>query len=425
MDASSTTPNATPGKEPEKYIRTFAGDMDMVKKGGTSDLTPLESSRQPATGAVPGATLTGQAPLDAPVPPKTVTVHPPPVHTLVPPPAAPAQPPTIPPPAATPEIPKNPPLQTYSNDFSDRMKSMNASTATVLAAEQDRGPREIVPQESSHVRLPYVIGGAILLVAGITGGVVAYMQYTEVSAPVVIAPTVSAPIFVNEREEIAGTGEAPLQAITGSVSRPLASGTVRLLYVASTTGTENIFAALPVSAPDVLLRNINSTGNMVGVINVGGNQSPFFILSISSYSNVFFGMLSWEPLMPEYLAGLFPLNTSISEVSGESRPMDGIGSSTSPATAITMASTTPKSAPRVTAPKSTAKVASTTPVVPAFIAGFYDATVANRDVRVYRDISGRDVLLYGFWNQTTLIIARDAAAFTEIVGRLGTASTSR
>ena len=90
-----------------------------------------------------------------------------------------------------------------------------------------------------------------------------------------------------------------------------------------------------------------------------------------------------------------------------------------------MASTTPKSAPRVTAPKSTAKVASTTPVVPAFIAGFYDATVANRDVRVYRDISGRDVLLYGFWNQTTLIIARDAAAFTEIVGRLGTASTSR
>ncbi|MEK7101895.1 MAG: hypothetical protein AAB882_01945, partial [Patescibacteria group bacterium] len=353
---------------PEKYIRTFAGDMDMVKKGGTPDLTPL----------------------DAPAPTKPVAVPLPPVHTLVPPPAVPLPPPAVPPPAAVPEAPKNPPLQTYSNDFRDRIKATHASTATVLAAEQDKTRRapSVVISEPSRMNLSYVIAGLVLLIASVAGGYIAYTRYTTVSLPVV--PAVSARIFVDEREEIAGTGSALVQTIISSVGRPLAAGTVRLLYVASTTGTENVFSALPVSAPDVLLRNMNVDGSMTGVISMGNNQSPFFILSVSSYSNVFSSMLAWEPLMPGYLAELFP-------------PFLALIPET--------ATTTSKSVP---------EVASTTSTVAAFVAGFYDATIANHDVRVYRDASGRDVLLYGFWDQTTLVIARDAVAFTEIVGRLGT-----
>lgn len=57
---------------------------------------------------------------------------------------------------------------------------------------------------------------------------------------------------------------------------------------------------------------------------------------------------------------------------------------------------------------------------PSLKAGFHDEVVSNHDVRVYRDEEGRSIVLYGYWNQTTLIIARDAAAFAELLGRLAT-----
>jgi hypothetical protein len=124
---------------------------------------------------------------------------------------------------------------------------------------------------------------------------------------------------------------------------------------------------------------------MAGVVSADGNQSPFFILSVASFGDTFAGMLSWEPRMPRDLSKLFlPYPVSVT------------------------ATTTSKDAVK-------------TPLVSS--AAFFDATIANHDVRVYRDSEGRDVLLYGYWNQTTLVIARDAAAFTEIVGRLATSRT--
>lgn len=359
MDVPSPTSNTTPEKDlPEKYVRTFAGDMDIVKKGGAPELVPLHAQAPSAPPAAPPPVPSPTSPEDSQGTAPAVAPKPPPVD----------------------------PLETYSNDFTDRIKKTNASTATVLAAEQDRAQRapEPTPSEPSPMRLSYLITGAVLLVAGVAGGYVAYTRYTAVSTPVTSAPNVSAPIFVDEREEIAGTGQALLQAVVKSMNRSLAVGTVRFLYLASTTDTATIFSMLPVSVPDVLLRNIHAAGSMAGVINIGGNQSPFFILSISAYSNVFSSMLQWEPLLPEYVAELFPPYAQ------------------TPPTAAT-----------------------TTPFTPAPTVTFIDMTVANHDVRAYRDASGRDILVYGFWNQTTLVIARDAAAFTEIVTRLATARTPR
>ena len=54
------------------------------------------------------------------------------------------------------------------------------------------------------------------------------------------------------------------------------------------------------------------------------------------------------------------------------------------------------------------------------VATFHDEVVSNHDVRIYRDAAGKSILLYGYWNQFTLVIARDPAAFTEILGRLAT-----
>ncbi len=51
---------------------------------------------------------------------------------------------------------------------------------------------------------------------------------------------------------------------------------------------------------------------------------------------------------------------------------------------------------------------------------FRDETLQNHDVRVYRDEAGRVVIVYGYWDRTTLIIARDLTVYTELLGRLST-----
>lgn len=389
MSLTPTSANAAPDKQsppadtqgPEKYIRTFAGDMEILKKGGTPDLAPL-----------------GSPPADEPSP------QPDPLKVSVP---SLAQAVTPAPSVVVPKPPQVSPLKTYSGDFTDRIKETNASTATVLAAEQDSGAQ--VPRrallESPGSNLLYIIASVILVIAGIGGIYAAYIHYRSLPEPVVVAPTIPAPIFVDEREEVSGTGSALIYAMKESVNRPLASGTVRLLYMASSTNPSSVFAALAaLSAPDILLRNIHASGSMAGVIQAGGNQSPFFILSVASYSETFAGLLAWEPVLLLYLADLFP-------------PYPAPQASVAPVSTTTAATTTKKAAQN--AASSTTSLQVVAPPAPA--AQFFDTTVANHDARIYRDASGRPVLVYGYWNHTTLVIARDAATFTEILARLATA----
>jgi len=369
MDENQIIPSASPDKNnPEKYIRTFAGDIETIQAGGVPDLAPLQEEVHP----VPAERLVAASPL-----PPTPIPTPAPIKN---PASESASTYTPPPPLET-------PLKTYADDFSERMKETNASTATVLAAEQDRAP-ETPPQEaetSSRANLFYIIGGVILLIAGGVGAYITYTAFLTATAPITPSLSIAAPIFVDEREQISGAGATLLKAIEASVAQSLAPNTVRLLFVSTTTTTGSIFSALPLSVPDILLRNVNTDGSMAGVIHMGSSNSPFFILSVSSYSNTFSGMLSWEKTMPRNFATLFPAYPSA------------------------IVPTVSTSSPQVT-------VATTT--VSNKQSGFRDEVVGNHDVRIYRDEAGRSIMLYGYWNQTTLVIARDPATFGEILGRL-------
>jgi hypothetical protein len=147
---------------------------------------------------------------------------------------------------------------------------------------------------------------------------------------------------------------------------------------------------------------------MIGVINANGIESPFLILSVASYSDTFGGMLSWEPTMIQSLNSFIPTYTSPS--APEIIP-------------ITMATTSATSTRPVAT--TTKKVATTTPVIPTPPAqlGFRDEVVSNHDVRVYRDAQGMEVIVYGYWDPKTLIIAHDETAFSELIGRLATSRT--
>lgn len=401
MNTNAPAPNASPapvGRDvPKKYIRTLESDMATLKKGGIPDLTPLLEETSAPTTKSPEVTL----PIK-PIPTfsQIIKTSPPPPPAPVPP--KPAPPPEPPPIIVPPEPVKPSPIETYGGDFANRMKEEHASTATVLAAEQDarEGAPQPTPQQSSRSNLPYVIAGTLLLIAGIAGAYVAYTHYETIRAPILFAPSASAPIFVDDREKIAGGGPVLFQAIGQSINRPLASGAVRLLYTASSTeGTESVFAALKAPAPDILRRNVRTAGSMAGVVHVGNSQNPFFILSVLSYRDTFSGMLSWEPRIRNDLEALFPpYPTATSTPVATSTPITG-------------------------ASKGAVKITAGAKPAPAVAAAFVDDTVANHDVRIYRDALGRSVLLYGYWNQTTLVIARDPAAFTEILQRLATSRT--
>lgn len=348
--------------EPEKYIRTFSGDMETVQKGGTPDLIAFTKPATSEEGLVEVSPITpvqNMVPIELPPPPPTSAYVPP--------------------------SPALAPIETYASDFAEKMKETQASTATVLAAEQDLAPRlSSTEPEQSSINIGYIVAGCALLLLGGGGAYFGYTRYLAVQTPIVVVPTVLAPIFVDEREELSGSGSTLLKAVEKSLAQPLASNKVKLLYVASSSDA-SIFSSLPLLAPDSLLRNVEARGSMAGIVSLGGSQSPFFILSVSSYSNTFSAMLLWEKTLLRNLGTLFP---SYAVVEREQT--------------------------------STTTSASATSSTPLVAIGFRDEVVSNHDVRVYRDISDRTIILYGYWNQKTLIIARDAAAFTEILQRLAT-----
>ncbi|MFA6503029.1 MAG: hypothetical protein WCT45_02115, partial [Candidatus Paceibacterota bacterium] len=105
MDTRNPLPASEASADaPKKYIRTFAGDMQTLSKGGVPNLEPL---------ATPEATPAPQAPTTAP--------------SAAPALAAPA--PVLEQVSVHEAAPAGTPLKTYSGDFSDRIKTMGATTA--------------------------------------------------------------------------------------------------------------------------------------------------------------------------------------------------------------------------------------------------------------------------------------------------------
>ena len=358
----------------DQYVRTFVGDMETLKKGGVPDLVPFGHSHSEPKERLVAASPIEPIPFQVTLPTSTVTVR-------TPPPSSPAV------------------LKTYESDFSQKMKDTHSSAATVLAAQQDSatGAPQADTQESSRGSLAFIFAGIVLLLAGGASAYFVYTRYVNKFQSVILAPSVTASIFVDDREKVSGTGLGLSQAINQSIVRPLAPGAVRLLYSAySTTTPDGVFHALHMPVPDILLRNVVGADSMAGVVNVDGNQSPFFILSATSYSDTFAGMLQWEPAILNDFSQIFPPYISQSM------------STTSVATST----------------KKLTSKATSTPIVSSVKLVFVDEVIANHDVRIYRDASGKSILLYGYWNQATLVIARDPAAFTEILQRLATSRSN-
>ena len=294
------------------------------------------------------------------------------------------------------------PLHTYTSDFADRIDTQHASTFSVLAAEKDAvKPRQvpIAPKKKSPAFAIAMSVVLVLLGAGIAVGAYFYMSK---NAPVNIVSGPSSLIATDSKVQLTGTGRTLLSALGAKAAEPLAANNVLLTYVDESTTTSQgvveqqatggaFITELNLPAPDILLRNIEPS-SMVGIVHAANETRPFFILRVDSYERTFAGMLSWESTIQSSLQVLYPLYPAIAP-------------QTTSATTNTSTSTKIFIPPVITnAPTNQ----------------FIDEIVANHSARALKDTSGRTLLIYGYADKQTLVIARDEAAFTILLSRLAT-----
>lgn len=301
-------------------------------------------------------------------------------------------PPPVPAPVAS--VPAGPSrLHTFSSDFADRIDAQKSSTFSVLAAQSDAGQTPKSSAVQPRRNLIPLFAGVAMVVVGIAAIGGAYV-FTHNGQPTPTVAGVPSLITFDESVEVRGSGTALMKSISDAAQGGSVSGNIIVTYTttpdnaSSTSGVPQpggvLIRALKLSAPDILLRNIDDSST-VGFIRAGSESRPFMILKVSSYERTFAGMLAWESTMGTSLAAFYPSYTDI--------PQQAASSTASTSPQILLAAS------------------------PAFV----DAVVSNYDVRVLRDSYGRSIMLYGYRGKDTLIIARDEAAFTALATRLSAA----
>lgn len=400
-----TTPPKPNVKEPVVLPVAPAQETKVVASVAPQEQT--EEEREAVLARLRAKVASHEAPVFAEVPAPVVHPIPPVYREPIPEPVRAIPPPPPEQPAPIPVKDTDDRFHSYSSDFRDTVAQTRASSFSVIAAEQDAAKTAPAPSPSkAGLPILHILIGVILLGAASAG---AYALYVYIGArQVVPAITFSVPslIAADEYKKVDGEGSELMRALAMVADEPLSTGSALVSYVAQpATGEAGVIAgtpapggvlikALALQAPDLLLRNIDESST-VGVIHEGGERRAFFVLRVSSYERTFAGMLTWEPRMERELTLLYPL---YSEGVVEPEPVVDLSASTTP-----LASSTP---PSVSAPPAVSLVR------------FTDAIVANRDVRILRDSRGRSLVLYGYADKETLIIARNEAAFASLITRL-------
>jgi hypothetical protein len=259
----------------------------------------------------------------------------------------------------------------------------------VLAAQADAGRTATVIFKEKK---PFPVGAVISVVLLLAGGGILYFAYhTITNQPAsFFAPRVPSLIAPDERREL--VSQTLLSELAGVAEEPLPEGRVRVVYTAIATTTESgirsvpqnggaLIEALALPMPDILARSIREEST-VGIIHAEREQAVFFILRVDSFERSFAGMLEWESRIANDLATIY-----------EPYPVEQESVSTT------------------TAPIETA-------IASSLSSSFKDEVVQNRDVRVLRDEQGRALLLYGFRDKETLILARNEASYLALVERM-------
>ncbi len=277
--------------------------------------------------------------------------------------------------APAPIEPAPEPFHSFSSDFADRVDATQASTFSVLAAQNDAPVRAATP--TRRIEWLPILAGFVLIVGAGIGGTFAY-QFMQKTAPISEAAD-TIPSLITPDEKVLLTGDNLGLSLNQEMSEAIPDGHVLLTYIRTPITTaggtvqvpqsgEVLFGKLGLNIPSILLRNVEAPSS-VGVIHAGNQTRPFFLLKVSSYQRTFLGMLDWESTIAEDLSEYYPAYDTNQSVDSSTR--------------------------------------------------FSDDIIASHSVRVLRDAQGRSIMLYGYTaNKEVLIIARDEASFAILLSRL-------
>jgi hypothetical protein len=330
-------------------------------------------------------------------------------------------------------------LRTFEGDIREAVQEKNASTASMVMAEQAKAaesPAQTQSRKPSNVgkKLLIVITSILLVVVGIGGIYYLYLKSPLAPSAPTVSQTVTVPSIVSpdaqKTLDISGLGSGAIRSAMENALSNTGNGNGSILQIIPTekdsAGTENIIDAsdfltlIGLSVPNVLFRSLNSQW-MLGTYDDNGSAAPFMILTEDFFQNAYAGMISWESTMPDDFANMFGYANK-----AEEQPVTNIFASSSPATST---ATSSKSA-HIFAPASTSSSTSTTTTPAVFVStpsmssyfniqgGFRDGVAENKDVRAFYKSDGTMLILYSFVDNNTIVITTDENALTEIINRL-------
>lgn len=286
-----------------------------------------------------------------------------------------------------------PGIRTYKDDIQAAIQANHLSSVNIAIAENDRLRSKVTkgeeleekpkPVSEKKVKVLIAVFVILLAVGGLGFGTLSFISSKNSTVTNQIA--IPTPIITTEYQDELNTEDIVKDRFTNALSSNLNDIRIpvnNLYNVYLTTGsstakrllgTSELFDTLGWQAPDTLKRNL-ANNYMVGMFAFGENI-PFVILKISSYENVYSGMLSWEGSLEKDFLKLFRLRDDVE---------GGLVSALTP-------SETKK---------------------------FQDLVVANQDTRVLRDSDGKIFFIYSILNKDTIVITKNETALKEIINRL-------
>lgn len=319
------------------------------------------------------------------------------------------------------------PLRTYADDVKHAISDDGVSMIKIAMAEakkqeqEAKNEEEVNPQSSKNMGIIFV--SFIFVALGVAGafGVWWYVTNSKTEVALVkedhiktLIPYDEAfPVSVKDGERsgvIDGQSQASAKVYereTSLVYIPVSdAGTSSALFT-----TQQFFSLLQTRMSDALSR---SFGNdfMFGLYRQGGATKPFVLLKVDSLSQVYAGMLEWEPAMADDIGDIFFSKDELVE-------KNVVATSTVLALATSTATSTASS----TAATSTQTVVAKLPpsrVILADSLSFRDEVVNNRDIRALRTKNGKLLMFYSFVSDNLLLVARDFNIISEVSKRLAT-----
>lgn len=285
-------------------------------------------------------------------------------------------------------------IRTFEGDVAEAIKKQNESLISIQRKEEKK--REAVQtlspnagvqvegESSGTVRALILALTTIVLIGG--GGYGAYYAWTNYSTktapPIISTPTnqfVSASAETNIDASTLGR-QSVINIVTEARHKDRGSSSLEQLVWrhgntpdAELLSTSDFLIRLASHAPSALVRAFNPLF-MFGVLGSAPGHAVMLI-KLNSFENAFPRMLDWEPKIAEDILALFADEDTVGGTSATEE--------------------------------------------------FTDKTIQNHDTRVLKDSSGNIVFMYGFFDNSILIMTDGEEAFRTVINRLQSQKLSR